>query len=193
MTEAQKILTHLKDADDKDIKRLSMVLGLQNAQGQNIDGISRIMSIPIEFCEPGGTLRSLFMKGICEYRLGNLDNAVELLSNVVQVAVFDDDGTYEKAAALFMEGKKNNYSNEQIRQVIALLYPSVCDKVMSDLADPKTALEKIYPVCNGFDCKNCDIADKCKYPKVREVARKNWELLNAYAPAEEEICRTFAR
>ena len=193
MTEAQRILTHLGEADDRDIKRLSMVSGLQNAQGQNIDGISRIMSIPVEFLEPGGTLRNLFMKGICEYRLGNLQNAYEIISNVVQVAKFDDDGIYEKAVAFYLDGKINSYTDDEIRKVLELLYPSVCDKVMDDLSEPKRALEKIYPVCNGFDCKNCSIASKCRYPGVREVSRKNWEILNAYNPTEEEICRTFER
>ena len=193
MTDSQRILTHLKEADDQDIRRLSTVLGLKNASGQNIDGISRIMSIPIAFHEPGGTLRSIFLKGLCEYRLGNLEKACECLTGVVQIGDLPDGGVYEKAVAFYMEGKRNGYSQGDIGRVLETMYPSVCRKVMSDMEDPRTVLEKVYPVCNGFDCAGCQIRDRCRYPDVREVSRKMWSLLNAYHPSEEEICRTFQR
>ena len=170
-----------------------MVSGLSNANGQNIGGISRIMSIPIEFTEPGGTLRSIFLKGLCEYRLGNLKNAFECISHVIQTAQLSDDGAYEKAIAFYIEGKLNQYSPDKIKKTLELLYPSVYEKVISDLSDPKTVLDKVYPVCNGFDCESCSICGKCRYPSVREVSRKIWKLVNAYNPSEEEILNTFKR
>lgn len=193
MMDSQRILTHLNEAEDKDIERLSVVSGLKNAGGQNIGGISRIMSIPIEFSEPGGSLRSIFLKGLCEYRLGHLEKAFECMAAVVETAQLQDEGAYEKAVAFYMEGKLNGYSDKDIWEVLGRMYPSVREKVMSDLSDPKTVLEKVYPVCNGFDCANCGIREKCKYPQVREISRRIWKLVNAYAPSEEDICRTFQR
>ena len=189
----QYIMTHLDEADDKDIQLLSTALSLKRSVLVTKNKVSLALSIPYKMVPPGGTLHTLFMKGLCEYRLGNLELAYECVKTVRDVAKFEGDAAYEKAVFLYLQGRVQQYSEEQIRQVLERMYPDWCDKVMDDLSDPKTVLQKVYPVCNGMRCESCTIREDCRYPAVREVTRRIWKLHNQYQPSEEDICKTFAR
>lgn len=189
----QYILTHLGEADDNDIRTLSSALRLKRSVFVNNEGISRVVSVPYKITPPGGTLNTIFMRGLCEYSLGNLKEAYECLKSVKEIATFEDDASYEKAALIYIEGRLHKYSVEQIRQVLERMYPKCCEKVMDDFSDPATILQKVYPVCNGMHCDKCTISESCYYPAIREVTRRNYQLMNQYQPSEEEICKTFAR
>ena len=196
LRKAQYILTHLDQADDRDIKTLSAAQSLKRSVTVSKDrSISRALTIPFRMQPPGGTLHTLFLKGLCEYRLGNVETAYRLIQNTVDIAKLEDGGAYEKAVALYLQGLVNQYSREQIHTVLSLLFPKVCDKVMSDLEDPKTVLQKVYPVCSGMRCDSCpeETRKRCCYPDVREATRKIWNKFNQSLPSEEEICQKFER
>lgn len=187
------ILTHLDEAEDKDIRALITALKLKRGVIFNKEGISRFLSIPYKMTPPGGNMYMVFMRGLCEYRLGNLEEACECFRNVKEVATFKDDASYENAALLYVEGRLHKYSEEQIRQVLERMYPDCYEKVMDDFSDPARILQKVYPVCNGMQCDKCTISELCYYPATREVTRRNYQLMNQYRPSEEEICKIFAR
>ena len=196
LRKAQYILTHLDQADDRDIKTLSAAQSLKRSVTVSRDrSISRALTIPFRFQPPGGALHTLFLKGLCEYRLGNLETACQLIQNTVDIAKLEDGGVYEKAVALYLQGLVNQYSREQIRTVLSALFPKVCDKVMSDLEDPKSVLQKVYPVCNGMRCDTCpgETKARCCYPAVREATRIIWKQFNQNLPSDEIICRKFER
>lgn len=193
LSKYQYILTHLGEADDKDIRTLSIALKLKRNVFANDEGISRFLSIPYKMTPPGGSMHTMFMRGLCEYRLGDLQEAYECLKSVKEIATFADDASYEKAALLYIEGRLHKYSVDHIRQVLERMYPKSCEKVIDDFSDPATILQKVYPICNGMHCDKCTISESCYYPSVREVTRRNYQLMNQYQPTEEEICKTFAR
>jgi len=189
---SQYILTHLETAEERDIRSLSFIMGLY--PGNNfIKEYSYLMSVPMKKRMPGGVYQGVFLRGMCKYSLGEIEEADEIIRGVLNEMGNEIKNGLERAIGSYLSGLRYGFDKSDIETVLQKLYPDYYEKVMDVMADPKKALVKLYPVCNGFDCEHCKERKICKQPEIREIHKVLWAKMDNYQPTEDEICNIFRK
>ena len=70
-----------------------------------------------------------------------------------------------------------------------LCQPHIAGKVLDDFSDPKTALSKIYPVCQGMQCEDCRLP--CNQKAVEDFYRKLIEMELASGLTTQNLAKLF--
>ena len=165
----QKIFPHLDTATDEEVQLLLRYAMVQcNSILENtidvLSGISFANKMPFaDFNEVA------FLAAVCFYRLGNLKDAAGILS------YFTSLSGYDHAAATYLRARAQGATHDEVAQVLKkLCQPHIAGKVLDDFSDPKTALSKIYPVCQGMQCEGCRLP--CNQKAVEDFYRKLIEM-----------------
>jgi len=188
----QYIMTHLEEAEDRDIRALALIFKI-NPAVLEVDEYSYLMGVPMKCRMPGEHYQSHFLRGMCEYYLGNIEEAQSIIEGVLNIIGQDREYALEKAIEAYLSGLRYGFEKDHIEQIIKNLYPDFWEKVIDIMSNPKEVLKKLYPICNRFDCDNCNLRNICKYPETRSVTEKLYKAFNKYQPSDEEICDTFKR
>ncbi|MCR5356365.1 MAG: YcaO-like family protein [Lachnospiraceae bacterium] len=159
-------IDHLSDEEVKDIaifaasRRGSVIENSLNSLSQLFFNIS----FPFEPFDAD------LLYAACMYRLGNIDECVNVFSYLQSVSGGmrnEDDRLFVRAVFTWMKGLAAGETQERVYQVVQCLYPSHVKRVKEIFGDPKLVLEKLYPICGKKACTQITEGKSC-YKEIHD-------------------------
>lgn len=186
---------HLNDCDDAQVTELLKFADLKsNAYIENT--VSTLSGIPLLFENNVVPQDAVFFRAVCLYRLGKFADSATLFSRTLKMyekGYSQDMYSYVNCVATYVDAKTSKYNDKDIEDVLNALYPrTIVEKVIYDFADPMQALSRIYPLCDGRECDNCE-SSVCRYKQVRDLYGKLVMLEAQNTQNPEQLRSIFAK
>ena len=178
----QKAFRHLDTATDEEVQQILRFAILQHrALVENT--VNVLAGIPfVEKMPFADHNEAIFLAAVCQYRLGNVTEAANMLRPYKNLK------GYDYAATLYLTARAQGATHDEVAQVLnKLCKPNIAQKVLNDFVDPATVLTKVYPVCQNGQCDNCNIA--CDYKAVEDFYIKLVELELSNTPGTADLAK----
>lgn len=168
-------LSNLNKADIKDLERIVKLIKFK--QFSLIENQPNFfLARPFKNNLTGGLYSTQFLLSICLYKLNKFDESIAIMNSICQFArinKLDKDLSYYSCIKFFMQLKKSNTSDDDIKSLVNKLYTKeIADKVLFELGDSDKIFERLYPKFNCWDCKNCEAKNICTYEEVAKLLNK---------------------
>ena len=195
--EVQVIMRRIATATDDEVRRILLWIRMKkNAALEN--SVSAAYGLVFSFKMPGYPADLEFLNAVCEYRLGNVKEAAQIIDRCIFTYDFQipdpsqiQDRTYAYAVQKYIHGVLAGLDREKIRDLLAVVFEDmIVSRVTDDFGDPLKVLGKLYPACNHLDCLNCKVKG-CDYPALRGLYSKLDRMTFSRNVAKKELHKVF--
>lgn len=186
-------LNHLQTLTDKEAERVVRYISFkENSMLEN--QIMWLSGHPFNSKFKGADASTVLLKACCLYQIGDYVKASAAMKMIAEYYEKNQLNGKEifRCCNFYLYYRAIGITEEETKELIETLFEkTVADQVEYIFSDPKTILNRMYPMNHCYDCEHCEMGElkMCEYQQISKVIRKIKDGLKKKIPDQEKLLK----